>query len=241
MTKIIIAGGFGKLGLAIQQGLVGTNFEIAGILSGHSHESEYLVWTTLDEIDQEADIFLDVSTPATVFDNTMWAIKHDMAVIIGATGLTDEQIAILRDRANHGILIVPNFSLSAVLLMQFSQLAARYFPDVEIIEAHNPKKVDSPSGTAVQTAKLVAEARLDTAQKTNDGPARGQRVADIPVHAVRLPGYIAQQSVYFGGVDEQLTLTQSTTSRAAFVPGVLRALEGVQKINKLEIGLDSVL
>lgn len=241
MTKIILAGGFGKLGLAIQTGLVGTNYEIVGILSGHVHDSQYTVWTSLDKINVAADIFLDVSTPETVFDNAIWAIEHDMAIVIGATGLTDNQITDLRSKTQRGILIVPNFSLSAVLLMQFSQLAAQYFPDVEITEVHNPKKVDAPSGTAVQTAKLIADARVNTPMKTSDGQARGQRVADVPVHAMRLPGYIAQQSVYFGGIDEQLTLTQSTTSRSAFVPGVLLALAGVEKITGLKIGLDSVL
>lgn len=241
MTKIILAGGFGKLGLAIQAGLAGTDYDIVGILSGHSHESQYPVWTTRDQITEAADIFLDVSTPATVFENAQWAVNHDMAVVIGATGLTEAQVTQLRGQSKHGILIVPNFSLSAVLLMQFAQQAARYFPDVEIVETHNPKKVDSPSGTAVQTAKLIANERINTAQKTRDGEARGQRVSDIPVHAMRLPGYIAQQSVYFGGIDEQLTLTQSTTSRSAFVPGVLLALAGVKKITDLKVGLDSVL
>ncbi|ADG41312.1 4-hydroxy-tetrahydrodipicolinate reductase [Leuconostoc kimchii] len=241
MSKIILAGGFGKLGLAIQAGLAETNYDIVGVLSGHSHESQYPVWTSLDQINVSADIFLDVSTPQTVFNNALWAIEHHMAVIIGATGLTDDQIDTLREKSERGVLIVPNFSLSAVLLMQFSQLAAQYFPDVEIVETHNPKKVDAPSGTAVQTAKLIAKARIEEPVKSSEGAARGQRVADVAVHAMRLPGYIAQQSVYFGGIDEQLTLTQSTTSRAAFVPGVLRALAGVEKITDLKIGLDSVL
>ncbi|MBZ5997586.1 4-hydroxy-tetrahydrodipicolinate reductase [Leuconostoc gasicomitatum] len=241
MTKIILAGGFGKLGLAIQEGLAATDYEIVGILSGHHHESQYPVWTSRDQIIEPADIFLDVSTPATVFENAQWAIKHNMAIVIGATGLTEEQVTQLREQSEHGILIVPNFSLSAVLLMQFAQQAVKYFPDVEIVETHNPKKIDAPSGTAVQTAKLIANERINAAQKTSDGEARGQRVSDIPVHALRLPGYIAQQSVYFGGIDEQLTLTQSTTSRLAFVPGVLRSLAGVEKINDLKIGLENVL
>ena len=125
--------------------------------------------------------------------------------------------------------------------MAFAQQAAKYFPDVEIVETHNPKKVDAPSGTAIQTAKLISEARSTTGAKTTEGPARGMRVEDIPVHALRLPGYIAQQSVLFGGTDEQLTLTQSTTSRTAFVPGVLRALVGVQELKGLAIGLEKVL
>ncbi|WLC59068.1 4-hydroxy-tetrahydrodipicolinate reductase [Leuconostoc carnosum] len=241
MTKIILAGGFGKLGQAIQNGLVNTDYEIVGILSGKNHESDFPVWTSVEDITVSADIFLDVSTPASVYDNALWAIKNNMAVVIGATGLQDDQIKSLQNLATKGVLIVPNFSLSAVLLMQFSQLAAKYFADVEIVEAHNPKKVDSPSGTAVQTAKLIAESRVDTPQQTQVGQARGQQIDDVPVHAMRLPGYIAQQTVYFGGNDEQLTLSQSTTSRSAFVPGVLLALDGVKKIDGLVIGLDHVL
>lgn len=243
MTRVILAGGFGKLGQAIQTGLIDSAFEIVGILSGHAHDSAYPVWTALSEIDQPADIFLDVSTPATVYDNAVWAIAHDMAVVIGATGLTDDQVADLRERAagGRGVLIVPNFSLSAVLLMQFSELAARYFPDVEIVEAHNPKKIDAPSGTAVTTAKRIAAARQRDPEPTTTGPARGEVIDAVPVHALRLPGYIAQQTVYFDGLDEQLTLSQSTTSRAAFVPGVLRALQGVTQMSGLAIGLDHVL
>ncbi|QEA45975.1 MULTISPECIES: 4-hydroxy-tetrahydrodipicolinate reductase [Leuconostoc] len=241
MVDIILAGGFGKLGQAIQLGLKNTDYRIVGILSGHQHESTYPVWTTREAIDVKADIFLDVSTPKTVFDNAKWAISHDMLLVVGATGLSDFEVDTLRQTATRGVLIVPNFSLSAVLLMAFAQQAAKYFPDVEIVETHNPKKVDAPSGTAIQTAKLISEARSTTGAKTTEGPARGMRVEDIPVHALRLPGYIAQQSVLFGGTDEQLTLTQSTTSRTAFVPGVLRALVGVQELEGLAIGLDKVL
>jgi len=241
MVDIILAGGFGKLGQAIQLGLKNTDYRIVGILSGHQHESTYPVWTTREAIDVKADIFLDVSTPKTVFDNAKWAIAHDMLLVVGATGLSDFEVDTLRQTATRGVLIVPNFSLSAVLLMAFAQQAAKYFPDVEIVETHNPKKVDAPSGTAIQTAKLISEARSTTGAKTTEGPARGMRVEDIPVHALRLPGYIAQQSVLFGGTDEQLTLTQSTTSRTAFVPGVLRALGGVHELEGLAIGLDKVL
>lgn len=241
MVDIILAGGFGKLGQAIQLGLKNTDYRIVGILSGHQHESTYPVWTTREAIDVKADIFLDVSIPKTVFDNAKWAIAHDMLLVVGATGLSDFEVDTLRQTATRGVLIVPNFSLSAVLLMAFTQQAAKYFPDVEIVETHNPKKVDAPSGTAIQTAKLISEARSTTGAKTTEGPARGMRVEDIPVHALRLPGYIAQQSVLFGGADEQLTLTQSTTSRTAFVPGVLRALGGVHELEGLAIGLDKVL
>ncbi|GMA69253.1 4-hydroxy-tetrahydrodipicolinate reductase [Leuconostoc litchii] len=240
MTKIILAGGFGKLGQAIQDNLT-ENYEIVGILSGQQHESKVPVWTSLDEIDVTADIWLDVSTPATVYENTLYAIQHDMAVVIGATGLSDEQISKIREKATKGVLIVPNFSLSAVLLMQFSQLAARYFPDVEVIEVHNPKKVDAPSGTAKQTAKLISAARSEEPTPTSSDSARGENIDGVPVHSLRLPGYIAQQSVHFGGVDEQLTLVQSTTSRTAFVPGVIRSLAAVQKVEGLIVGLDQII
>ncbi|MCT4381941.1 4-hydroxy-tetrahydrodipicolinate reductase [Leuconostoc suionicum] len=240
MTKIILAGGFGKLGQAIQDNL-SEEYEIVGIVSGHQHESKVPVWTSLSDINVTADIWLDVSTPATVFDNAMYAIEHNMQLVIGATGLSDEQVATLREQSSKGVLIVPNFSLSAVLLMQFSQLAAKYFPDAEIIEAHNPKKIDAPSGTAKQTARLIAKARIEEPTSTKLAPARGEQIDRVPVHAVRLPGYIAQQSVYFGGVDEQLTLTQSTTSRSAFVPGVIRAIEAVKNIDGVVIGLDQII
>ncbi|MFT8938708.1 MAG: 4-hydroxy-tetrahydrodipicolinate reductase, partial [Leuconostoc falkenbergense] len=117
MTKIILAGGFGKLGEAIQNGLK-ADYEIVGILSGHQHNSDIPVWTSLEDIDVSADIWLDVSTPATVYENAQYAIAHNMALVIGATGLSDAQVTHLKASATNGILIVPNFSLSAVLLMQ---------------------------------------------------------------------------------------------------------------------------
>jgi 4-hydroxy-tetrahydrodipicolinate reductase len=201
------------------------------------------VWTTLAEV-QPADIWLDVSMPDAVFDNVQFALQNGMDVIIGTTGLTQAQITTLQTLAQaqqKRVLIVPNFSLSAVLLMQFAEQAAQYFPDVEIIEVHNPKKLDAPSGTAKVTAQRIAQARQTTPETALDGASRGENIAGIPVHAMRLPGYIAQQTVAFGGLDEQLTLTQSTTSRTAFVPGVLAALRGLEKIDGLQIGLESVL
>lgn len=244
MVDVILSGGFGKLGQAILKGLQESEYKVVGILSGHVHENENVpcpVWTSLDDINISADIFLDVSTPSTVYDNAQWAIKHNMALVVGTTGLQESQISYLEENTKKGVVIAPNFSLSAVLLMKFAQLAAEYFPDVEIVEAHNPKKVDSPSGTAIQTAKLISLGRSQVPQQTKDGLSRGEKAFDVPIHALRLPGYIAEQTVYFGGVDEQLTLKQSTTSRTAFVPGVIRALDGVQKIDHLVVGLEHLL
>lgn len=242
MTKVIVAGGFGKLGSAAVAGLAETEFDVVGILSGSVHDADVAIWTGLSDIDVDADIWLDLSTPSAVYDNAVFALARGLQVVIGTTGLTDAQIEDLRARAvaaGRKVLIVPNFSLSAVLLMRFAVSAAQYFPEVEIVETHHPAKLDAPSGTAKVTAQRIAAVRGK--RDGDEQSARGEAIDGVQVHALRLPGYVAQQSVYFGGNDEQLTLTQSTTSRAAFVPGILAALRGIDEIDGLAIGLESVL
>lgn len=168
--------------------------------------------------------------------------------IVGTTGLTDQQEAELKQLAKEkgiGGLIAPNFGMSAVLLMKFAQEAAKYFPDVEIIEMHHEDKKDAPSGTALATAKLIAEVREphQTATDTTESlpGARGGDYQGIKLHAVRLPGYVAHEQVLFGGKGEALTIRQDSFDRSSFMSGVKVALEKAVDLNQLYVGLENIL
>ena len=129
-------------------------------------------------------------------------------------------------------------------MQKFSEEAARWFGDVEIVEMHHEKKVDSPSGTAVATAERIAAQRSGPspeASAMDTGPCRGGQVAGIPVHSQRLPGFLAHQVVTFGGNGELLSIRHDTTDRKAFMPGVLAALRGLQGLQGLHVGLESIL
>ena len=146
-----------------------------------------------------------------------------------------------------GVLIAPNFGLSAVLAMTFAAKAARYFESAEVIELHHPDKVDAPSGTARHTAAAIAAARAEAGlapspDATETGvEARGADVDGVRVHAVRLRGLVAHEEILFGNVGEQLTIRQDSFDRVSFMPGVLLAIREVVSRPGLTVGLENVL
>jgi len=246
MKKIILAGGFGKMGQAIQTAIANeSDLELVGILSHTLQEADVPVFTDLQVIDVHADVWVDVTNPTAVFENAEYALKHGMNVVIGTSGLSEEQVEQLQQIAqatNKHAIIVPNFSLSAVLLMQFAQKAAAFFPNAEILEIHHPGKVDAPSGTAKATAKLIAEARTTAPVETNHvDQARGEEINGVPVHAMRLPGYVAEEEVVFGAPGETLRIKQTSFSRESFMGGVILAIRGVEQIHGVQVGLEHLL
>ena len=197
MITVFLAGGFGKMGRAIQQMIQdAAGLELVGILSGSSHESELPVFTSLADIDVTADVWVDVTQPEAAFANGQYALTHGFQLVVGTSGLQTEQVTTLKmlsEKEQQSALIVPNFSLSGVLLMQFAAQAAKYLPDAEILEIHNPKKIDAPSGTARATAQAIAKARQQAPVVTNTvDSARGDQIDGVDVHAMRLPGYVAE-------------------------------------------------
>jgi len=150
----------------------------------------------------------------------------------------------LRDEPDRGVIVVPNFSLGSALGTAFAAAAAKYFDSIEIVEAHAATKIDSPSGTAVRTAELMARAREErgpVAAQHTDQRARGQQVAGIPVHSLRLEGIVAKQSVVLGGAGETLTITHDTTDSRAYAAGILRAIRSAPQARGLTVGLDRLL
>lgn len=187
-------------------------------------------------------VLVDLSRGEPAYRHACRALEKKIPVVIGATGLSPEQIEDLSQRARGtGVLLAPNFSIGALLMINFAAQAARYFDWVEIIELHHEKKADAPSGTALKTASLIAAANAGLRAATPDFAARGQIVEGIPVHSVRLPGLLAHQEVIFGDTGQTLTLRHDTLDRSCFMPGLLLAIDKVQSIEGLVYGLEKLL
>jgi 4-hydroxy-tetrahydrodipicolinate reductase len=200
----------------------------------------------------QADVVVDFTVPAVVMNNLAWCIEHGVHAVVGTTGFTEDRLQTLRDqlsaRPGTNIVVAPNFSIGAVLMMHFAEQAARFFESVEIIELHHPNKVDAPSGTAQATAVRIAEARAAAGlgavpDATNTGlpGARGAEVDGIHIHGVRLRGLIAHQEVMLGGPGETLTIRHDSMDRVGFMPGVLTAVRAVADLPGLTVGIDKLL
>lgn len=196
-----------------------------------------------------ADVVVDFTTPNTVFENTKIIIGSGARAVIGTSGLTTEQIKTLSqlcDTKKIGCIIAPNFSIGAILLMKYAQDAANYFPDVEIIESHHPKKLDAPSGTAKKTAELIAKNKLhpntsaSIDETLNNNASRGLSHCGIPIHAIRTSGIFADIQIIFGNHSETLTLNHHASDRNAMMPGVFLCCRKVMGINQLLYGMENL-
>src|SRR3954468_15245409 len=205
-----------------------------------------------DEIDavvtSGAEAVVDFTHPDAVMDNLEFCIDHGIHAVVGTTGFDDARLDELRgwlDRApKTGVLIAPNFSIGAVLMMRFAAEAAPFFESVEVVELHHPDKADAPSGTARRTAELIAAARREAglppvpdATSTGLEGARGATVDGLHVHGLRIRGLVAHQEVILGGVGETLTIRHDSLDRASFTPGVLTALRAIEDHPGLAGGL----
>lgn len=196
-----------------------------------------------------AQVVVDFTHPDVVMDNLEFCIGAGIHAVVGTTGFDAERLATLEtwlDRApGVGVLIAPNFSIGAILMMRFAATAAPYYESVEVVELHHPDKADAPSGTARRTAELIASAR-DGAQNPDatssglDG-ARGAEVDGVPVHSVRLRGLVAHQEVLLGAEGETLTIRHDSLSRSSFVPGVLAGVRAIGDHPGLTVGLEHFL
>ena len=171
---------------------------------------------------RDAEVAVDFTRPEAVEENVRVALEAGVPVVIGTTGFDQERVAALARARELPVFYAPNFALGAVLMMRFAAEAAKLMPRAEIVELHHEQKLDAPSGTAKATAALLP--------------------AGTPIHSVRLPGLVAHQEVIFGGQGQTLTIRHDTTSREAFVPGVLRALDAVRSLPPgLTVGLEALL
>ena len=199
--------------------------------------------------DARVEVVIDFTHPDSVMATLDYVISHGMHAVVGTTGFTEDRLSVVRDSlAQHpevGVLIAPNFSVGAILLMKFAVQAATYFESVEIIELHHPDKADAPSGTARHTAELIAAARAGMvapdATVTALPGARGADIDGIPVHSVRLRGLLAHEEVLLGGPGEVLTLRHDSLDRSSFMPGVLLGVRQVAAHPGLTGGLETYL
>jgi len=200
----------------------------------------------------EAQVVVDFTHPDVVMDNLRWCIGHGLHCVVGTTGFDGARLATLREALTEspevGVLVAPNFSIGAVLMMRFAAAAAPFYESVEIVELHHPEKADAPSGTSRRTAELVAAARREAglgpvpdATSTGLDGARGAEVDGVHIHAVRARGLVAHQEVVLGGPGETLTIRHDSLDRASFTPGVLAAVRAIGERPGLTVGLEHVL
>jgi 4-hydroxy-tetrahydrodipicolinate reductase len=194
-------------------------------------------------------VMVDFTAPAAVMDNIRTAIASGVCPVVGTTGLSAadvEEVRGLCKQYRGNAVIAPNFSVGAVLMMQLSAMAVKYFPHVEIIELHHDQKLDAPSGTAIRTAEIIAAQRGSFRQghpkeEEKLTGARGGDLAGIRLHSVRLPGLMAHQEVLFGGLGQTLTIRHDSISRESFMPGVLLACKKVLTADGLVYGLENLM
>ena len=243
--KVGVLGAKGRVGSAV----------VAGVKAADGVElvAEVNAGDSLDMlVDNGAEVVVDFTTPGVVMDNLEFCISHGIHAVVGTTGFDDARYQQVRDwcAANDGVgvLIAPNFAISAVLAMAFARQAAPFFESAEVVEYHHPNKLDAPSGTAVKTAQGIAEARReanmsampDATEQALDG-SRGADVDGVKVHAVRMQGMVAHEEIIFGTTDQSLTIRQDSYGRDSFVPGVLTGVRQVADNPGLTVGLDSYL
>ncbi|MBB5173573.1 4-hydroxy-tetrahydrodipicolinate reductase [Texcoconibacillus texcoconensis] len=199
--------------------------------------------------DVDVDVLVDLTRPDIGKKHMELALDNGVRPVIGTTGFTDEDVKRLREKAESkrlGAMIVPNFAIGAVLMMKFSQMAAKYMQDVEIIEQHHDRKLDAPSGTAIKTAQLIQEVRDPKVQghpeETEElSGSRGANIDGMHIHSVRLPGRVAHQEVILGGEGQTLSIRHDSMNRTSFMPGVKLACETVMNLETLVYGLEHII
>ncbi len=241
--KVLINGAFGRMGQTTVAAITDhPGFELVG-QTGREYDLKKAIK------DSEAQVVIDFTHPDSVFANASAIIESGAHPVIGTTGLITDQIQSLQEkcaRLQLGGIIAPNFSLGAVLMMKYAKEIVRYMPRVEIIEMHHDAKAESPSGTALRSAEMLSQAMPSVNQPAKPSHemitgARGAMHHHIPIHAVRLPGFLAHQQIIFSNIGETLTLRHDAIDRQCFMPGVLLACEKVMTLDRLVCGLDEIL
>ena len=248
MIKVAVCGALGKMGKEVVQAVndcpdteLTAQIDIAG--------GEF---KTIEEANKscQIDILVDFTQPKSIFENAKYCLNNGIKIVIGTTGLSDEQIAELKSLSkdkNTGCLIAPNFSTGAVLMMMFARQASKYFDNAEIIELHHNQKKDAPSGTSIKTAAMMAEVKGDFTKgncpetETIEGARGGTSYSNIHIHSVRMPGYIASQEVIFGSSGQIMTIRHDSMDRKCYMQGVMLAVKHVYENNDFVYGLDNIL
>lgn len=257
-SRVAVIGANGRMGAEVCRAVVAADdMALVAMVDNHGAgtrphgvEDGPVVRESIEEVDWTAvDVAVEFTGPATVRDNVAQVLASGVDVVVGATGMDDADLASLSATAAQAarhVFVAPNFAIGAVLMMQFAAAAARHLPSIEVIELHHDGKVDAPSGTALRTADLVAEARRDdpTVVAGDDAHpgARGYSHRGVPIHSVRLSGLVAHQEVIAGGAGETLTIRHDSIDRLSFMPGVLLAIRSVgSQASPILVGLEHLL
>ena len=266
---VVVSGAAGKMGLETVKAVhAAPNLKLLACIDPCFADSVHAqddvdTFTSIDELmaaglvspQETRTVFVDFTRPDVIEANLRQVLPLGFDCVVGTTGLSAETLCELESLvpADRCLFIAPNFAIGAVLMMELAQKVVAYMPDVEVIELHHDNKLDAPSGTAKRTAELLAAARtqaLPDFRSTAPGTetelpgcagARGANVDGVPVHSVRLPGYVAHQEVIFGGQGQTLTIRHDSIHRNSFMPGVVLACEQVGKHQGLIIGLENLM
>ncbi|MEC4294270.1 4-hydroxy-tetrahydrodipicolinate reductase [Adlercreutzia shanghongiae] len=254
MIRVAVAGYAGRMGSAVVDAVTAADdMEVVCGIDPHAAEAAFPVFETVDAaLDAaEVDVLVDFTQPDVVAGNLAVALPRGVDCVVGTTGLSNEALQELAATAAEGtcLFYAPNFTTGAVLMMEFARAAAPYFPEAEVIEFHHCNKKDAPSGTAVRTAEIIAEAR---APRMSEAPgretempgaqgARGALVDGVPVHSVRSMGFVASQEVVFGSLGQTLTIRHDSWDRTSYMPGVLLGIRSVGERDGIVVGLENLM
>ncbi len=249
MIRIALVGAGGRMGSMLTDAFAAAaDTEVTARVDPHAEGC----LAALSDVDPATvDVVVDFSTTEVARASVAWAVEHECGVVVGTTGFTDEEIDRWREEyAAAHVVVAANYTLGAVLAERFAAEAAPYFDRVEIIEFHHDRKVDAPSGTALETARVIREARAAAGRSAVSEPTtrdtiEGSRGADsgdnVRVHAVRMPGMTAHQEIIFGGPGEGLTIRHDAYDRTSFAAGVLLAVRSVRDRPGVTRGLAPLL
>ena len=250
MIKVVVCGALGKMGKEVCEAVNNaSDMELSAKVDIMGGEG---IFTTLQEAlnAHQFDLVIDFTQPKSIFENAKFCLNHGIKIVIGTTGLKDNEIDELRELSKSkstGCLIAPNFSTGAVLMMMFARQASKYFDNAEIIELHHNQKKDAPSGTAIKTAKLMSEEKATFMKgncaetETIEGSRGGTSYSDIHIHSVRMPGFIASQEVIFGSSGQVMTIRHDSMDRKCYMQGVLLAVRHVISANDFIYGLENIM
>lgn len=256
MINVAVAGCAGRMGSAVVDAVTAAeDMQVVCGIDPHAagDAGAFPVFATVAEALEavDADVLVDFTQPSVVAGNLAAALPAGVDCVVGTTGLSNETLEQLAADTAPGtcLFYAPNFTTGAVLMMEFAKAAAPYFPEAEVMEFHHCNKKDAPSGTAVRTAQLIAEARSprvseapgrETEMPGAEG-ARGALVEGVPVHAVRSMGYVASQEIIFGSLGQTLTIRHDSWDRTSYMPGVLLGIRSVGEREGLIVGLETFM
>lgn len=256
--KVIVSGALGKMGAATIKAVNDDDeLDLVGLVdikARGENETTIMGFNIDNDLDlliekSRPDVMIDFTNPQAVYNNAKAAVKSGISCVIGTTGLNDVELKQLEKMALDnavGVAVIPNFAIGAVLMMKLAQEAAKYFPDVEIIEMHHDQKIDAPSGTAIKTAEMINAQSVrhpfrNSREYEKIAGSRGGELNGIRIHSIRLPGFVAHQEVIFGGVGQSLRIRHDSFDRVGFMPGVVMTVKKLMGVKGLVYGLENLL